>query len=289
MAKQNGGWVRHIPFVGKKLAKRLGKSGTVAIVRLYGVIGQAGPLKKGLTLPDLEETLEQAFDIKGLKAVAIAINSPGGSPVQSALIAGRIRGLAEKKDVPVLAFCEDAAASGGYWLACAGDEIYAQSASIVGSIGVISAGFGFTDLIEKIGVERRVYTSGESKSQLDPFKPEKKEDIKHLKELQNDIHDQFKEYVRSRRTDRLKEEDKALFNGNFWTGAAAEKLGLVDALGELKTVCREKYGDKVRFKDVGKPKGWLQKRLGMEGRLEAVGRGLAGQIEESWWWRRLGL
>lgn len=289
MTKENGSWVRHIPFVGKKLAERFAKSGNVAVVRLYGVIGQTGPLKKGLTLPDLEETLEQAFEVKNLKAVALAINSPGGSPVQSALIAGRIRMLAEKQDIPVYAFCEDAAASGGYWLACAGDEIYAQSASVVGSIGVISAGFGFTDLIDKIGVERRVYTSGDSKSQLDPFKPEKKEDIAHLKELQNDIHGQFKDYVKSRRQDKLQKEDKELFNGNFWTGAAAADLGLVDGIGELKAVCREKLGDKVRFKDVSKPKGWLQKRLGMESRLEAVARGLMSQVEERWWWNRLGL
>ncbi|WP_259780363.1 S49 family peptidase [Aestuariispira ectoiniformans] len=289
MTNENGGWLRKLPFVGKKLADRFGKSGNVAVIRLYGVIGQAGLMKKGLNLQDLEESLEQAFEVKKLKAVALSINSPGGSPVQSALIAGRIRELAAKNEVPVYAFCEDAAASGGYWLACAGDEIYAQSASIVGSIGVISAGFGFTELIEKIGVERRVYTSGDSKSQLDPFKPEKKDDIKHLKELQNDIHEQFKGYVRARRDGKLQKEEKDLFNGNFWTGAAAADLGLVDGLGELKAVCRDKFGDKVSFKDVSKPKGWLQRKLGMESRLDAVGRGLMNQVEERWWWGRLGL
>lgn len=291
MAKKKGGWVRCIPIVGKKLADRLDQRATVSILRLYGVIGQSGgPVRRGgLSLQDLEENIEHAFEQKHLKAVALAINSPGGSPVQSALIASRLRALSEKHEVPVLAFCEDAAASGGYWLACAGDEIYAQPASIVGSIGVISAGFGFTDLIEKIGVERRVYTSGDSKSQLDPFKPEKAADVKHLKALQNDIHEQFKDYVRERRGDNLTDDGKALFSGSFWTGQIARDKGLVDQLGELKAVCREKFGDKVKFKDVSKPKGFLQKKLGLGSSLSGAGQELLATVEERAWWGRLGL
>ncbi|RED53694.1 S49 family peptidase [Aestuariispira insulae] len=292
--QQLTGWkavLAKIPVIGKPLAGKLKGKPSVAVLRLYGVIGQAGgPLRRGgLNLHDLETVIDEAFKTPNLKAVALAINSPGGSPVQSALIAARIRQLAEEKDIPILAFCEDAAASGGYWLACAADEIYAQPASVVGSIGVISAGFGFTEMISKIGVERRVYTSGESKSQLDPFSPEKAADVKHLKELQNDIHEQFKDFVRSRRDGRLKEEEKKLFSGSFWTGARGVDLGLVDATGELKAVCREKFGDKVEFKDVSRPKSWIQKRLGLEGKISKMGEEILEVAESRIWWSRLGL
>ena len=288
------GWkaaLAKVPVIGKPIAGKLKGKPNIAILRLYGVIGQAGgPLRRGgLNLHDLETVIEEAFKQPNLKAVALAINSPGGSPVQSALIAARIRGLAKEKDVPVLAFCEDAAASGGYWLSCAADEIIAQPASVVGSIGVISAGFGFTEMISKIGVERRVYTSGDSKSQLDPFVPEKAADVKHLKELQNDIHEQFKDFVRDRRDGKLKETEKKLFSGSFWTGAQALELGLVDQLGELKAVCRERYGDKVEFKDVSKPKSWLQKKMGLDSRLANMAEELVQSAENRWWWSRLGL
>ena len=285
------GTLAKVPLVGRPLAGKFRGKPQVAVIRLYGVIGQAGgPLRRGgLNLHDLEPVIEEAFKQPNLKAVALAINSPGGSPVQSALIATRIQQLAAEKEVPVLAFCEDAAASGGYWLACAAEEIYAQPASVVGSIGVISAGFGFTEMIAKIGVERRVYTSGESKSQLDPFSPEKAADVKHLKELQNDIHDQFKDFVRDRRGDRLKEAEKKLFSGSFWTGSKGVELGLVDATGELKAVCREKYGDSIEFKDVSKPKSWIQKRLGLEGKISRMTDELLQVAEGRWWWSRLGL
>lgn len=285
------GLLSRIPIIGKKLRG----APTVAVIQMNGVIsaGGGGPLSRGgLNLAGLAKPIEQAFETKNLKAVAIQINSPGGSPVQSSLIATRLRALAAEKDVPILAFCEDAAASGGYWLACAADEIYVQPASIVGSIGVIAAGFGFPDLLAKIGVERRVYTSGDSKSQLDPFVAEKPADIKHLKQLQNEIHDQFKDYVRDRRDGKLKEAEKKLFSGQFWTGEKAVELGLVDALGDLRGVCREKFGDKVEFKVTTQPKNWIQRKLGLKGPgnpLAAAAPALVDALEERFWWNRLGL
>ena len=188
------------------------KRPVVAVVRLNGVIGQMGPLRGGLSLRGLAGIIERAFRQKRLKAVALAINSPGGSPVQSSLIHARIRALAEERDIPVLVFCEDVAASGGYWLACAGDEIYANENSIVGSIGVVSAGFGFVELIKKLGVERRVYTAGEKKAALDPFRPESPDDIARLKSIQIDMHDSFKELVRRRRGKRLRVPEEQLFS-----------------------------------------------------------------------------
>ena len=188
---------------------------------LSGAIGIGTPMRPALTLKSLNPLLERAFKRKGLSAVAITINSPGGSPVQSALIHARIRELAEEKKVPVIVFCEDVAASGGYWLACAGDEIYADESSVVGSLGVISSGFGFVEAIRKLGVERRVHTAGENKSMLDPFKPERPEDIEHLLSLQADIHDAFKTLVLSRRGTKLKLEDKDIFSGAFWSGRQA--------------------------------------------------------------------
>jgi signal peptide peptidase SppA len=218
--------------------------------------------------------------------VALAVNSPGGSPVQSALIAKRIRALAAEKEVPVFAFCEDVAASGGYWLACAGDEIYADGSSIIGSIGVVSAGFGFPALLEKIGVERRVHTSGTKKAILDPFRPENPDDVEHLKELQEDIHSQFKDYVRARRGDRLAAGEDVLFTGEFWTGSRAVELGLVDAIGDLRGVMREKYGEKVRLQVVGERKSWLQKRFGLDA---AWADELVAAVETRLAWARYGL
>lgn len=203
-------------FLSRLIPLRFRKSVPVVNhVVLNGAIGMGTPLRPALTFKSTSEVLERAFSKKGIAAVALSINSPGGSPVQSALIHTRIRELADEHKVPVLVFCEDVAASGGYWLACAGDEIYADESSIVGSIGVISAGFGFVDAISKLGVERRVYTSGESKSMLDPFKPEKAEDVSHLQNLQADVHGAFKELVKSRRGNRLKGEDGELFFGRL--------------------------------------------------------------------------
>lgn len=255
--------VRRLPWIGAKLAEKISRP-RVAVLRLSGVIGRTGMVRRGgLTLEDLADSIERAFKLPHLSAVALAVNSPGGSPVQSSLIAKRLRDLAAEKEIPVFAFCEDVAASGGYWLACAGDEIYADGASVVGSIGVVSAGFGFPALLEKIGVERRVYTSGDKKAILDPFRPENPDDVEHLKELQEDIHAQFREYVRARRGDRLAADDGVLFSGEFWTGNRAKELGLVDAIGDLRGVLREKYGEDVRLQVITERKNWFQKRFGL--------------------------
>nr|WP_186817206.1 S49 family peptidase [Pseudonocardia sulfidoxydans] len=226
-----------------KLGDRSDK-GVVSLVRLHGVITpQAGPVPRSvLNAASLDKVLERAFAPENLAAVALLINSPGGAPTQSALIADRIRGLADEKKVPVLAFCEDVAASGGYWLACAGDEIYAHETSIVGSIGVISAGFGLQGLIERFGVERRLHTAGESKSRLDPFLPERPDDVAWLRGLQDQLHDMFKAWVTERRGDRLNTESD-LFTGEVWTGARALGTGLVDGLGTPRGVLAERFPD----------------------------------------------
>lgn len=268
----------------------------VAVVRLYGVIApQSSPLRPALNLPALAGPLEQAFALRGVKAVALAINSPGGSPVQSALIHDRIRQLAEEKQIPVYAFCEDVAASGGYWIACAGDEIFGNENSIVGSIGVIAATFGFEELLAKIGVERRVYTAGDKKSFLDPFKPVEETDVKRLTALQKDMHDSFKAHVRRRRGDKLQGSDRKLFSGEFWTGSEGQKLGLIDGIGDLKAVMRQRFGDKVKLRVMQAEKGWLRRRLGMsqlapEPLLAGLNpRGLIGALEERAYWARFGL
>ena len=273
----------------------------VAVVRLSGVIGSGSPLRPGLSLDGVASTLETAFNTGNAKAVALAINSPGGSPVQSTLIYTRIRALAKENELPVYVFCEDVAASGGYMLACAGDEIFADHSSVIGSIGVISAGFGFTDLIKKIGVERRVYTAGEKKLALDPFQPENASDIKRIKALQKEIHETFKNLVKESRGDALKESEKKLFTGEFWTGAKAQEFGLIDGLGDLRTVMREKFGDKVNLKLIDAKQGWIKRRL--SSRLsfselsnidaQSLTHGLADNvisaIEERSIWSRYGL
>ncbi|MBT5111139.1 MAG: S49 family peptidase [Rhodospirillaceae bacterium] len=296
-------WLRKVPFVGDRLADRLDGAPIVPVLRLSGVIGGSAPLRKGgLSLADLAEQIEHAFERPRAAAVALAINSPGGSPVQSSLIAKRIKDLSREKEVPVFAFCEDVAASGGYWLACAADEIYADASSIVGSIGVVSAGFGFPALLEKAGIERRVHTAGDKKAILDPFAPENPDDITHLKELQSEIHQQFKDHVRANRGDRLGgasgADEDLLFSGAFWTGERAVELGLVDGLGDLRTVMREKFGDKVRLPVMTEPKGWLQKRLGMSAVMTSApsgwapggwASGLIGALDERAHWSRFGL
>ncbi|MFT6580123.1 MAG: signal peptide peptidase SppA [Alphaproteobacteria bacterium] len=288
-------WVRQTPLIGDWVADKFDGAPVVPVLRLSGVIGAAAPMRKsGLSLADMAEPIENAFEHKGAVAVALAVNSPGGSPVQSSLIAKRIRDLAKEKELPVFAFCEDAAASGGYWLACAADEIYADAASIVGSIGVVSAGFGFQALLEKAGVERRVHTAGEKKAILDPFSPEDAEDVAHLKELQVEIHNQFKEYVRRSRGDRLSADESDVFSGAFWTGERGVDLGLVDGLGDLRGVLREKFGDKVRLPVMTEPKGWLQKRLGMKAGARpeiagAVTDSIMSALDERAHWSRFGL
>jgi signal peptide peptidase SppA len=263
---------------------------SVSVVRCYGVI--AGTGRGRLNLPSLARHLEKAFGASGVKAVALDINSPGGSPVQSALIYKRVRALAAEKKVPVFAFAQDVAASGGYWLACAGDEIFADENSVVGSIGVISGSFGLTGLMERIGVERRMHTSGEKKGFLDPFLPEKDEDLARLKELQGDIHGSFKALVRDRRQGKLKGDEDSLFSGEFWTGRRALDLGLIDGLGDLRGIMRQRFGDKVRFRVFGGEVSWLRRRLGLAG-LERPGAGwtddIIGAIEARVLWSRYGL
>ncbi len=271
----------------------------VGVLRLGGVIGGLGPLRSGMTLAALETTIERAFKLPRLEAVALTINSPGGSAAQSDLICRRIRDLAEEKEVPVFAFCEDVAASGGYWLACAADDIYVRETSIIGSIGVISAGFGFPELLQRWGVERRLHTSGDKKSMLDPFQAEKPKDVARLKGIQKELHETFQDLVRERRGPRLKGGDKTLFSGEFWTGAKAVELGLADGIGELRQTLRVRYGDKVVLKRVDGERPWWRRRLGFAGRHagsqaslpgpEDWVAGLLAAVEERAHWSRFGL
>jgi signal peptide peptidase SppA len=259
----------------------------VAVLRLAGVIGPLGPWRSSLSLTGLARTLERGFSLGGLTAVALAINSPGGSAVQSSLIAKRIRDLATEKKLPVFAFAEDVAASGGYWLATAADEIFADESSIVGSIGVISASFGFTDLMRRAGIERRVYTAGPRKAMLDPFRPEDATDVEHLKALQLDIHESFKAQVRARRGSRLKADETTLFSGEVWTGKRALELGLIDGLGDLRSVMRGRYGDKVKLLPIGVERGLLR-RLRIGG-PQGWAEDLLAAAEERALWARYGL
>src|SRR5262245_24530714 len=211
----------------------------VPVVRLSGVIGISTPLKPGLTIASVARTLDRAFSTSKARAVALAINSPGGSAAQSHLIYRRIRQLADEKKVPVIAFIEDVGASGGYMIACAADEIVCDSSSIVGSIGVIGGSFGFHEMIGKLGIERRLYTSGERKAMLDPFLPEKPDDVERLKQIQDEIHRNFMALVKERRSGKLSGPEKDLFSGEYWTGSRARELGLVDSIGDLLSVLRE--------------------------------------------------
>ena len=262
----------------------------VSVVRLHGIIvPQASRFRPTLSLGGLAGLLEQAFGLRGQKAVAISVNCPGGSPVQSALIHDRIRALAEEHRLPVLTFVEDVAASGGYWLALAGDEIFVDQGSIVGSIGVVSAGFGFQGLMEKIGVERRLHTSGERKSFLDPFKPEADDEVKRLGQLQKEIHASFRAAVEQRRRDRLKGSARTLFSGEFWTGAKAVELGLADGIGDLRSVLRQRYGQEVKLRLVQPRPGLLRRRLGLVAEAPALVDGLLETLEARALWARYGL
>jgi signal peptide peptidase SppA len=235
----------------------------VPVLRFSGPIGVVMPLRPGMSLSTSASAIDKAFSMSGAKAVAIQINSPGGSAVQSMLIYKRIRALAAEKDLKVYVFAEDVAASGGYLLALAGDEIYADPSSIVGSIGVITATFGVNELINRIGVERRVYTAGESKDILDPFLPEKPSDVERIKALQNDVHRTFIELVKTRRGAKLDKADVNLFTGEFWSGNRALELGLIDGLSDLRTRMREIYGDEVRLKLVMPSTSWFRRRRGV--------------------------
>jgi signal peptide peptidase SppA len=265
----------------------------VPVVRLAGVIGVSTPLRPGLMLASLVRQLERAFAARNARAVALLINSPGGSPVQSHLIYLRIRSLAAEKKLPVIAFAEDVAASGGYMLACAADEIICDPSSIVGSIGVIGGTFGFPRLLEKLGVERRIYTSGERKAMLDPFLPEKPDEVERLKLVQREIHDDFIALVKERRGARLTGPESELFSGEYWTGRTAVELGLADTVGELRSILRERFGDKV-ITPVIAPERSLLGRVRPGVGLEGIGRDgfadeLISALEARALWARYGL
>lgn len=278
-----------LPFPALNLLRSWRRQPVVPAVRLQGVIGQVGLGGRGLTLAGIERTLDTAFAVKRAPAVALLINSPGGSPVQSAQIADRIRLLARQKSRTVLAFVEDVAASGGYWLACAGDEILADGASIVGSVGVVSAGFGFQDAIARLGIERRVHTAGGRKALLDPFRPENPDDLTLLRGIQGEIHARFIAWVRERRGERLKRADGELFDGRVWTGAAALEEGLIDGLGEARATVRARFGEKVRLLPVNPRQGWLARRLRFRAEPAHILDDALGVLEARAHWQRYGL
>ncbi|MGW3960299.1 S49 family peptidase [Amycolatopsis sp. NPDC005003] len=268
------------------LADRVERKDVVAVVKLHGVITPSpSPLARGaINLAAVESALTRAFGHERLKAVALLVNSPGGAPTQSGLVAERIRQLADEKNVPVLAFCEDVAASGGYWLACAADEIYAHRTSMVGSIGVISGGFGFTGLLERFGIERRLHTAGANKSRLDPFSPEKPEDVEWLKKMHAQLHELFVNWVKERRGDRLTDSED-LFTGDVWLGAKAAELGLVDGLGSLRQIITERYPDAEI--SVAEPKKPLLARLGIG--APAAASAVLDAVTQKAAWSRFGL
>jgi len=278
------GSVPFLPFVAKPPV--------IAVLRLDGVIGRVGGFGRGMTICGLTTNIERAFKIRNLVAVALSINSPGGSPMQSTLIAKHIRDLADEKKLPVIAFAEDVAASGGYWLATAADELYAGETSIIGSIGVVSGGFGLQGLIDKLGIERRLHAAGERKAMLDPFGPEKLVDLKHLKSIHKDMHESFKAKVRESRGGRLKAPEKELFSGAYWTGKTALEMGLIDGIGDLRTVMRRRFGEEVQFRAINDRRPWWRRSFGVEGRSTAM-PGWPGEliaaVEERLAWNRFGL
>ena len=267
----------------------------VPVVRFSGVIGVVTPLRPGVLLSTVARTLERAFETPRARAVALVINSPGGSPSQSHLIFRRIRQLAEEKRIPVLAFVEDVGASGGYMLACAADEIICDQYSIVGSIGVVGGTFGFTGLMDKLGIERRLYTSGDRKVMLDPFLPEKPDDVKRIKAIQKDIHENFIALVKARRGGKLNGSDKALFSGEFWTADKAIEFGLADRMGDLRSILRERFGEKVYTPLISAERSLFGRRLPGVNFADAIIRypGLADDLisalEVRAMWGRYGL
>ena len=255
----------------------------VPVVRLSGVIGAVTPLRPGMTLAGVARVLERAFSIRNAKAVALVINSPGGSPVQSRQIYLRIKQLAAEKQLPVLVFVEDVAASGGYMIACAGDEIFCDPSSILGSIGVVGGSFGFQEAIKRLGIERRLYTAGEHKAMLDPFLPENPDDVGRLKAIQREIHQIFIALVKESRSARLKGADDTLFTGEYWAGDTAVSLGLADGVGDLRSTLRARYGEKVITPVIAQPTGLFSGLFGRRapgaGQLSAL-EGMAGLPDE---------
>lgn len=269
------------------LSRLMRRPPVIPVVRLQGVI--AAEQRPGrLNIATVEPLLAKAFAMKAAPAVAIVINSPGGSPVQSRLISKRIRDLADQHGKPVLVFVEDAAASGGYFIAIAGDEILVDPSSIVGSIGVIMAGFGFVGAIDKLGIERRVHTAGRNKSTLDPFLPEKSEDVERIKQFELDIHEVFIDHVKAGRKDRLKAEDDVLFTGEWWTGIRGIELGLVDGIGDLHGTLRERFGPEVVLRKVAPKRPFFAlPRFGLS--AHSMVDDVTTSIEDRAWWARLGL
>jgi signal peptide peptidase SppA len=262
----------------------------VAVLRFEGVIGPRG--RRSLSLRRFAGAIERAFSQRGLKAVALAVNSPGGSPVQSSLLYRRIRQLADEKEVPVIAFAEDVAASGGYWLALAADEIYAEESSLLGSIGVVSGGFGFTEALSRLGVERRLHTAGENKSLLDPFLPEDPRGVERVDTLLQDLHESFKELVRRRRGAKLVGDEGQLFSGEVFTGRRALAHGLIDGIGELRGVLRARFGESVRLKPVAPERRRFSLLSLARPRRPEIGdlaADLLARLEERLIWARFGL
>lgn len=264
---------------------------TVSLLRLSGPIGIGGRFRAGLSFETVAPLIDAAFRRRGVKAVALAINSPGGSPVQSALIMKRIRDLARRHDIPVLAFIEDVAASGGYMLALAGDEIYAHEASIVGSIGVVAGGFGFPEALSRLGIERRLYMAGEHKARLDPFSPERPEDVAWLRSLQHEVHDWFRDTVIERRGRRLRTDSPGLFSGDVWLGSRATGIGLIDGIGEMRSVLEKRFGRRFRLLPVTRRKGMLASFLATHRDAGAtnMAEDILAALEARLLWNRFGL
>jgi signal peptide peptidase SppA len=253
---------------------------TIAVMRLDEVIGKTGIIKSGLTISSLNKLIEKMFKIEQLKAVCLCINSPGGSPVQAELIATRIIKLAEEKEVPVYSFVEDVAASGGYWLAMAGDKIFVNRSSIIGSIGVISSRFGFHEAMAKIGVERRLYTQGKTKSILDPFQPQKQSDIKIITKIQKEVHEHFIDSVKKRRGGKITQSDDILFNGEFWSGQIAVDYGMADGINDLYSFIGNKFGNQVNIEYIEHKESWFKKKLGINTLSREFTDNLAGSAAD---------
>ena len=269
------------------------KKSIIGIIKLSGIISSESRLgsKSGLNLNDTSDSLTKAFTTKNIRAVILLINSPGGSPVQSALIANRIRELSKENNIPVYSFIEDLAASGGYWLSCAADKIYAMESSIIGSIGVITSGFGAVEAIKKVGIERRVYSQGKNKGLLDPFLPEKKEDIQQIITIQKDLHNQFISWVKKRRGKRLKGTDEELFNAGIWSGLKSKELGLIDGIGDYYTIMKNIFGDNIKYKDFTKKTSWLKQRFLTRNNSHNINlvNDVINLIEEKIIWSKFGL
>lgn len=278
---------KKLPVIGEWLEP----SDKVAVIRMAGVIADSSMMRRaGINFQKFRDSIADAFELKRVKAVALIINSPGGAPAQCSVISAMIKRLSEEKDVPVFAFVEDVAASGGYWLACLGQEIYAQETSIVGSIGVISSGFGFDQLIKEYKVERRIHTSGRDKSFMDPFRAEKANDVARLKSLQADMHETFKDWVIESRGGRLRGSETELMEGAFWTGKQALENGLIDGIGDVGGVMKQKYGDDIKFIDCSpEKKSMIERFLPFVGDSKLDLGSLVDAAEEKAVWNRYGL